>query len=651
MELALAPSNPDVLYVSIQDAYGPTAISSHDDELLGLWKTTNAWDPVPSWTQIDVSATDDGTGLHGYCGYSVIDRAVKAQCSYDHALLVDQANPDLLYAGGVPLWKFDGTSWAEISKTADGRHGIHEDQQTLVWAGNRLIVGNDGGVWSTTDDGATWTDHNTNLAITQFYTGALHPSNPSFALAGSQDNGLERWAGADDWELFFYGDGLDAALSSTRPNTRWALAIQFLTIFRAVVPPNGRVSVIPAGKGIDLTDVSFWSRFEKCPANENIFIAGTNNLWRTTEFFSKMPLLPGPTWFANGPEMGGCAMLVSRAGCIAAMAFAASDTTCSTYAFAAGDGRLLRTVNAGGSWEDLDPSNAVPNRFVTDLAFAAADANILYVTLSGFDEGTPDQPGHVFKTSNALATTPTWSDVSPPANLPHNVIAIDPADPQLVYVGTDIGVWRSSDGGGTWTHMGPETGMPNVAVFDVEIHAGTRRPFAFTFGRGAFVIACRSDAECDDQDAGNGAETCDLASGRCQAGIAPPTASPTATPSATPAPTGTPTASATVTITATPSAMPTSTRTASPTVTASHTATATSSPTPVPTQTRTLTPTAPPTRALSGSGSGCSIAPTHGAPAAAWVAWFWLAPLLWRAVVTRSLRDEGPRGRRPSARS
>ena len=105
--------------------------------------------------------------------------------------------------------------------------------------------------------------------------------------------------------------------------------------------------------------------------------------------------------------------------------------------------------------------------------------------------------------------------MSPPVDLPQNAIAVDPVDPQVVYVGADIGVWKSTDGAGTWTHMGPESGMPNVAVFDLEIHPTVRRPFAFTYGRGAFVLACRSDAECDDQNASNGVETCDLVSGRC----------------------------------------------------------------------------------------------------------------------------------------
>jgi hypothetical protein len=305
------------------------------------------------------------------------------------------------------------------------------------------------------------------------------------------------------------------------------------------------VVIVPAGNGINVTNAGFGSGFEKCPTNEDVFIGGTDNLWRTTDFFSATPLLPGPTWSANGPEMGECGYRTSGAGCITALAFAASDPTCSTYAFATGDGRLRRTTNAGSRWDDLDVGNGVPDRWVTDLAFDPTNANLLYVTLSGFDEGTPDQPGHIFKTTSALAAAPAWLNMSPPVDQPQNAIAVDPVDPQVVYAGADIGVWKSTDG--TWTHMGPESGMPNVAVYDLEIHPTVRRPFAFTFGRGAFVFACRSDAECDDQNAVNGVETCDLVSGRCLAGIAPPTVSPTVTPSATAAPSTTPTASATVT--------------------------------------------------------------------------------------------------------
>jgi photosystem II stability/assembly factor-like uncharacterized protein len=155
---------------------------------------------------------------------------------------------------------------------------------------------------------------------------------------------------------------------------------------------------------------------------------------------------------------------------------------------ATGAGSLRITRNGGASWSDLDPSDEVPNRAVTGIGFAASDPNVAYVTLSGFDETTPGKPGHVFKSTNALGGSPTWTNVTPPVNIPFNVVAIDPTTPNTVFVGADDGVWASSDGGATWAYMGPEAGLPNVAVFDLQIQASTRKVFAFTFGRGAFVL-------------------------------------------------------------------------------------------------------------------------------------------------------------------
>ncbi|MGH9199555.1 MAG: hypothetical protein ACRD1T_27970, partial [Acidimicrobiia bacterium] len=141
----------------------------------------------------------------------------------------------------------------------------------------------------------------------------------------------------------------------------------------------------------------------------------------------------------------------------------------------------------GLNWANLDAGDHVPNRAVTDLAFDPTNASILYVTLSGFNEGTPTQPGHVFRTENALDPIPAWANITTPVNIPHNTIVADPFVPDVAYVGTDLGVWKRT-GVGDWIHLGPEVGMPNVAVFELQLSAATNRLVAFTHGRGAFVL-------------------------------------------------------------------------------------------------------------------------------------------------------------------
>src|SRR5262249_19775922 len=136
VELAIAPTNPDVLYVSIQDAFNGVG---DDSGLLGLWVTTNAWAPTPTWSQISTTAA----GPHAYCSAWFL---TYSQCWYDHEILVDPTNPAILYAGGITLWKYFNGTWTEISKTQTPSAGIHIDQQCMAAAGSRIIVGNDGGV-------------------------------------------------------------------------------------------------------------------------------------------------------------------------------------------------------------------------------------------------------------------------------------------------------------------------------------------------------------------------------------------------------------------------------------------------------------------------------------------------------------------------
>jgi photosystem II stability/assembly factor-like uncharacterized protein len=442
VQLALAPSNPNVLYVSIQDAIDDS--SGNPGGLLGIWQTTNAWNATPTWSQLPSPV---GTSDRFW---------------YNHDIIVDPANANVLYLGEVELWKYNGSTWPDITD------GIHTDQQRFAWAGNRLIVGNDGGVWSSTNGGSSWSDHNTNLAITQFYQGSLHPGNPNFGLGGSQDSGTLKWNGPLSWAFLLGGDGGFNAISSSRPDTDWAVSSQGLAIYRTT---DGGNTFFGANSGINPHNALFIAPFKKCPANDDLFIAGTDTVWKTTNFFSGV----SPTWVANSTPSGEF---------ITMLAFAPSDTNGLTYAYGTlSFGQINLTTNGGSTWTNLMSFG----RYVSGLAFDPRNANILYVTLSSFDDPTFPPLGHVFKTTNALAATPSFFSVSPPVDIPFNAIVLDPFNPQNVYVGTDIGVWKSTNAGTSWLHMGPETGMPNVAVFDLETSPAGRL-VAFTHGRGAFAL-------------------------------------------------------------------------------------------------------------------------------------------------------------------
>jgi len=475
VEMALAPSDPNVLNVSVTlgfvyQGFTPTS----GGNLVGIWRTTNAWDPSPIWVALPNPSTADDDQLW-----------------YHHQLSVHPTNANSLYLGEEALQRYDGVSWTMLGGDYDentrGRF-IHPDQHAIAWAGSRLLVGNDGGVWSSMNDGVTWTNHNTDLALSQFFHGSLHPSNPNFALAGTQDNGTEQWTGSNSWQWVFYGDGCKNAISSRNPDTSWAVSAQSSYILNTL---DGGSNWNYAASGIDGVNAPFVTRFAKHPFNDDLFIHGTDRLWKCTNFFSTNVF-----WFSNSPALvypvttnvlvdTHTNILPDR---LSAMKFAPSDRTGNIYAYGTEWGTLRLTTNGGRTWINLDPTNAVPNRYITEMAFAPNNPNVLWLTLSGWYGEDSSQLGHVFKTTNALAAKPVWLNASPPVNIPHNTIVIDPLDPNTVYVGTDIGVWKTTDGGSSWEHMGSETGLPNVAVFELELNEPTERLVAFTHGRGAFAL-------------------------------------------------------------------------------------------------------------------------------------------------------------------
>src|SRR5205814_5824879 len=191
---------------------------------------------------------------------------------------------------------------------------------------------------------------------------------------------------------------------------------------------------------------------------------GDHALWKTANFFASRP--GQPSWTQNN---GGPASATLKLGSVT---FAPSDTTCRTYAIGA-KGWLQMTSDGGTSWRDLDPNKVLPqDRVPKGLAFDPGTPNTLMVAYSTF---TVTTAGRVFRTANALAAVPSWQNVSPSIDLPHNAIAIDPVDPRVVWVATDLGVSRGqwNDGPSTmaWRHYGPPMGLPNVVVSDVKVHA------------------------------------------------------------------------------------------------------------------------------------------------------------------------------------
>jgi photosystem II stability/assembly factor-like uncharacterized protein len=441
ISLALAPSDSSVLYVSVED----NTSFSHP---LGIWKSSNAWDPNPTWMKLPVPPT-----------YNI---------NFGRPFSVDPADSGDLYAGGTFLFRYHDGEWTTTAWCPP--KGAHGDFWGLQWIGGDVVVTSDGGIFRSSDKGASYQSRNGDLPIAEFYPGAaIHPTNPDLALAGTQDNATPMYVGNRTWQQAYpTGDGMSTAISVVAPDNEWIASSYGMRIYRT---RDAGVSWNKIHAGIRPNCAQFITRLVSCPAADVVITGTCSYIWRSDDAFSA----DQPTWHVDSPDLGEDPQ---------AMVFAPSDSKCGTYAIGAPLGKIWATTNAGATWSQIGPSNQLPQRVVTALAFDPQNARKLYATLSGFNaEG--GHPGHVFMCNDITSSNPTWADISPALDSPHNAIAVDPHIPNHLYIGTDLGMLISTDSGTHWAAVPPNQ-IPRVIVNDIKINRTTNLVFAFTYGRGAY---------------------------------------------------------------------------------------------------------------------------------------------------------------------
>ena len=132
------------------------------------------------------------------------------------------------------------------------------------------------------------------------------------------------------------------------------------------------------------------------------------------------------------------------------------------------NGLVSRSSNGGTSFANVTTAT-LPGRYATNVAVDPGNADIVYVTYSGFDESTPTTPGHVFKTTDGGAS---WTNITGTLpNIPFTAIEVRPDSSMEIYAGSDTGVYISLNGGTTWAKM--SVGLPNAGVADLTVNATT----------------------------------------------------------------------------------------------------------------------------------------------------------------------------------
>lgn len=438
-------SNPDVLYALMEaGAQGATG---------EIYKSSNHG---VSWSMV----------LNG--GESFFN----GQGWYDNFIEIHPTNPDIVLAGGIDIFKTKdgGKNWANTTYSYSGGD-VHPDQQHAAFSPsnpNIVYAGNDGGMYKSTDGATYWEPINNNLAVTQFYDMSIDNAK-DINYGGTQDNGT-LGSTTNSWGAIYGGDGFHVTVNHDNPNIVYGEVAggDANSVPWKLNRSTGQSSTITNGIPISGTnaDVAYWSApLVVNPLDGESVFHGRHALYVTYD--------AGNLWEPISPRYAN-----------PITAIGASPVTNGVIYIGTQAGEVHVTREGGyESWTSVS-KNGLVNRFVTDIACSPRAEGTAYIAFSGY--GTP----HVFKTTNYGAS---WTNISSGLpDVPHNAIALHPQNEDILFVGTDIGVFATFDSGNTWVPYG--TGMPRTPIADLEI--STKKPVlrAATHGRSMWEIDLTNEA-------------------------------------------------------------------------------------------------------------------------------------------------------------
>lgn len=470
---------------------------------------------------------------------------------YDNVIAVDPLDATKVWVGGIDLWRSDdsGANWGVASYWAQqyltppyGNTTIanyaHADQHGIWFHPNfngtsnqTMYVTNDGGIQRTNNARAavgtsagttqttnsicgktgtlpavTWASLNNSYSVSQFYNGTVFPNGTTY-FGGTQDNGtnLGSDGGPNAWTEINGGDGGYVAVKPSNTNILYAETTG-ISIERST---DGGATFASIVGGISLANQncgSFINPFIMDPNSETRLYTSNHALWRTSNSEAA-----SVTWTQASAALPGTACPATTT---------ANSERLSAYAVAPGDANLLvagatrgqicRLTNATTSisataWSTCTTPAGVGS-YVSSISFdtgvgtpTAQNSRIVFATVSTFGVG------HVWKSTNGGQT---WTSIDGSGatrlpDVPAHTIVSDPAyAPGLrLYVGTDLGVFVSIDGGANWARE--NAGFANTVVEHLQFSNRTvgslRAPasgklFAFTHGRGAYRTNLRASA-------------------------------------------------------------------------------------------------------------------------------------------------------------
>jgi photosystem II stability/assembly factor-like uncharacterized protein len=420
---------------------------------------------------------------------------------YFSQLRVQPTDSTRIYLLGTDLWVSDD---AGVHFAAGGANNLHPDCHAM-WvdpvAGERVLLGTDGGVYQSHDRGASW-DFLNHIAAGEFYNLALDHRDPYRIYGGLQDN--QTWGGPsrtreqieaflgerpnegilnDHWYCLGGGDGFHVAVDPLDDDIVYYES-QAGRIHRVNLRSGKERNLRPvAGEGQPTFRFNWNTPFLVSPHDPSVLWLGGNHVFRLLDRGDRWELASPDLTTRNPDRMvsGGSA---AEAHCTI-VSLTESSVAKGRLWVGTDDGKVWTSPDAGAHWNDVTANlkGAPPGLYVSRVEASHHDGATAYVALDGH-RGDRFEPWLLVTRDAGKSWTSIAGDL--PRRSPVLVIREDLADPSLLFAGTEFGILFSTDAGKHWEPLA--TGLPTVAVDDIAIHPRERDLVIGTHGRSVYVL-------------------------------------------------------------------------------------------------------------------------------------------------------------------
>ncbi|MFC3193353.1 hypothetical protein ACFODZ_03750 [Marinicella sediminis] len=471
--LAVTPANPELVYATIEA----------DDKEKGFYRSINQGE---SWEKRN-SYTSGGTGPHYY-----------------QEIEASPVDPDLVYQMDV-FYHVTRDGGKTFNYLGTGREK-HSDNHAL-WIdpkdGKHLISGTDGGLYESWDEGTTWR-HFPNLPIAQFYKLDLDNSEPFYnIIGGTQDlgtlHGPSRTMNTEgvrnqDWYVPLGADGSDTVFDPQDPFISYQ-QIQQGTLHRHDRRTEEVIYIQPAAGPNDPPERWNWdSPIEISPHNHKRIYFGSQRVWQSDDRGNSWtPISPDLTTNTNRYEletMDNRVWSVDSLYDTGAMSKYATLTAIDESPLSEGllytgsdDGLVHVSTDGGVNWKASQLPKIPARSFINDVEASSHDANTVFAVADAHKFGN-FQP-YIFISTNLGKS---WKSIN--GDLPKDtlvwVLKQDHVDENLLFIGTEFGMYFSPNLGENWIKL--SAGVPTISFRDIEIHHRDHDLVGATFGRGFYVL-------------------------------------------------------------------------------------------------------------------------------------------------------------------